>query len=673
MKSLENKIIHNLTPEILAPAGTRSAFLAAIAAKADAIYCGLKIFSARMGSINFTLAELESLVVLAHEKGIKTYITLNALLGTHDLSRALNTLAELENRIHPDGIIIQDLAWINLARQVGFSGEIHLSTLANISFTKGLQPARNNLGADRVVIPRELNIDEIKSFAREVPDGLGLEVFIHGALCYGVSGRCYWSSFLGGKSGLQGRCVQPCRRLYNQQDHKRAFFSCRDLSLDTLVKVLRTIPQIRAWKIEGRKKGPHYVYYTARAYRLLRDHGTDPTAKKTALALLEHALGRNTTHFNFLPQRPYQPFDPMEKTASGLLVGSVKGAGKKPYISPRLALLTNDKLRVGYETEPWHTIITVQRGVPRNGRFQLKFSSRKAPAKGTPIFLIDRREPALEKMIKDLDREIPPVKQEHAHSTENIIIWPRKFSKAISPTNVTIHRSMIRSSKATHGTGLWLSSKSISQMVRGEARNPWWWLPPVIWPETENEIQSLVEKTLGLGGTRFVLNMPWQTGLFPKRKRLELWAGPFCNIANPFAIQTALSMGFSGVIVSPELGKRDYLQLPTKSPLPLGIVESGLWPLCVSRILPDAITPEKPFSSPKGEQAWAVNHGTTYWLYPNWQIDLSPKRRELEQAGYRTFIHLAEPLPKGIHLKNRPGLWNWNIGIGKKPSDVRGL
>jgi putative protease len=198
-----------------------------------------------------------------------------------------------------------------------------LSTHANVSFAGALQMIQRDLKVDRVVVPRELTIDEIKAMADACPKDMSLEVFIHGALCYGVSGKCYWSSYLGGKSGLRGQCVQPCRRQYNQNKQKQKFFSCQDLSLDVLVKVLMKIPGISAWKIEGRKKSPHYVYYTTSAYRMLRDEGGDPKAKKSALGLLERALGRSGTHFFFLPQRPYNPIDTKRQTDSGLFVGKV--------------------------------------------------------------------------------------------------------------------------------------------------------------------------------------------------------------------------------------------------------------------------------------------------------------------------------------------------------------
>ena len=122
-----------------------------------------------------------------------------------------------------------------------------------------------------MVLPRELSIDEIRQMDEEAPEDMDFEMFVHGALCWCVSGRCYWSSYLGGKSGLRGRCVQPCRRIYKQKGREGRFFSCQDLSIDVLVKTLAEIPHIRSLKIEGRKKGPHYVYHVVTAYRMLLD------------------------------------------------------------------------------------------------------------------------------------------------------------------------------------------------------------------------------------------------------------------------------------------------------------------------------------------------------------------------------------------------------------------
>ncbi|MCF8078432.1 MAG: U32 family peptidase, partial [Desulfobacterales bacterium] len=135
-------------PEILAPAGNRSAFLAALAAGADAVYCGLKQYSARMAAKNFTIEELAGLTSLAHEQGARVYAAINTLIKPGETASVAETVERLVRQGSPDGMIVQDLAMVELARQAGFSGEIHLSTLANVSFPKGIAVAAN-LGAAR--------------------------------------------------------------------------------------------------------------------------------------------------------------------------------------------------------------------------------------------------------------------------------------------------------------------------------------------------------------------------------------------------------------------------------------------------------------------------------------------------------------------------------------------
>jgi putative protease len=165
------------------------------------------------------------------------------------------------------------------------------------------------------------------------------------------------------------------------------------------------------------------------------------------------------------------------------------------------------------------------------------------------------------------------------------------------------------------------------------------------------------------GGRRFVLNAPWQMTLFHLSKGLTLWAGPFCNIANGLAVNVLASLGYKGAIVSPELGRNDYLMLPKQSPLPLGIVISANWPLCISRVLPNKLEMENSFISPKGEAAWIRKVETDYWVFPNWRLDFKAKKNELKRAGYSMFIHLIEPLPKEVKQKKRPGLWNWELEL----------
>lgn len=655
-------------PLILAPAGNKNSFLAALAAGADAIYCGLKSLSARMEAKNFSIADLIPLTQLAHKKGTKVYITFNSLLKNDDIEKAQQLIKQLKIYVKPDALIVQDLSIVQLAREAGWSKEIHLSTLSNVSFPAALNLVKKELGINRVVIPRELNIDEIKQMAAACPEGLDLELFIHGALCYGVSGRCYWSSYLGGKSGLRGRCVQPCRRLYIQKGQKGKYFSCQDLSIDLFVKLLLPIPKIRVWKIEGRKKGPHYVFYTVTAYKMLRDHGKDPKIKKAALQLLEMALGRPAMRFNLLPQKSKDPIKISGQTGSGLFIGKVTGSRHKPCLEPRIELLAGDSLRIGYEGESFHALQKVSRNVPKKGRLYLKAYPSEKDVKGIPVFLVDRREKALLKQLSGLEQELGKNSKKNLE-TDSLHHKHIKVSRESRPLikfkkqfqEISLYRYQGRK-RIEQNTGLWLSASTL-KLKKSSFADVWWWLPPVVWPEDEKKLSEQIFDTINQGSRNYVLNAPWQKAFFPSKKRLNLWAGPFCNCANRLSIEMLAASGYSGVIVSPELGEKDYLQLPKKSPLPLGIVIYGSWPLTISRIISQNLETDKPVISPRGEICWMQQYGSNQWIYPNWKIDLTRKKNILSKAGYSMFINILEPVPGDVEIKRRKGLWNWDIGL----------
>lgn len=648
-------------PLILAPAGNKASFLAALAAGAEAVYCGLKQLSARMEAKNFSLEELTGLTDLAHSRGSRVFVTINTLIKPDELNQAGKMLDDLHRRAHPDALIIQDPAVIELARQTGFSGELHLSTLANCGFSAALSLIGRIRGVTRVVLPRELNIDEIKQLAEACPENIGLEVFVHGALCYGVSGRCYWSSFLGGKSGLRGRCVQPCRRFYRQEGAPQRYFSCQDLSLDVLVKVLLPVPSIKGWKIEGRKKGPHYVYYTVRAYKLLRDHPRDPLAKKEALTLLSLALGRSGTHYGFLSQRPSNPIQIEGQTGSGLLLGKISQEGNRSYLDLKQELLAEDLLRIGYEDESGQATLKIGRNIFSGTRFFLPSPGQSKTGRGTPVFLIDRREPDLSEKITRLEQQLKLSESKRWPPSSFQALLPRVRITRLPSIDQKVSRLIPSHDRSREESGVWLSTKTDLKGLSN--RNIWWWLSPIIWPAEEARYQSLLGQLLERGSRNFVLNAPWQIAFFRDPPGLTLWAGPFCNLSNPLSIQQIKSYGFSGAIVSPELGQEDFLSLPRQSPLPLGIVLSGHWPLCLARILSDRLKAGRPFQSPKEETAWAVQQDSNYWIYPNWELNLTAYRKELEQAGYRRFVRLSETVPPSVKMKERPGIWNWKIGL----------
>ncbi len=652
-------------PEILAPAGNEASFFAAIAAGADAVYCGLKEFSARMQAKNFTIEELAGLRRLAGENNVKLYIALNSLIRPGELEKASELIFRLKETVSPDALIIQDPGIVHIAETTGFLGEIHLSTLSNVSFEKGLRAAGRLPGVRRVVLPRELHIDEIKKLADSCPPGLSLEVFVHGALCYGVSGRCYWSSFMGGKSGLRGTCVQPCRRVYSQGDDNRKkgrFFSCMDLGLDYLSKLLLDTPNLSSWKIEGRKKGPHYVYYTVSAYRMLRDHESgDPGVKRSAKELLNAALGRVTTPYGFLPQSAKHPVDTKKHTGSGLMVGKTDKRGNKITMVPRQELLPGDLLRLGYEDESTHAIAKVPKYIPKKGLYIVD-SKKDSPYKGgVPVFLIDRKEQALENQLKKFRTRYHQLTEDNpGKPVFEIPAMPERSRKRNLPIEYRVRREQ---DWGKGQAGIWLSRNSVKNVKYRRVSQIWWWLPPIVWPDGESNFENILQHVLEKGGKRFVLNSFWQMACFEGIRDIELWAGPFCNFANPFSILVAAKKGFSGAFVSPELTMEDYLHLPRHSPLPLGIVLSGFWPLCISRIKPETIDPESPFTSPKGETAWFEQVEDNVWIYPNWKLSFSEEKEVFQKAGYSMFVHLQEQIPTRVELKKRPGRWNLDLKL----------
>lgn len=647
--------------KILAPAGDRNCFLAALAAGADSIYVGLKKYSARMEAVNFSFAELNDLTALAHENNCQVLVALNTLVKQEELENLYDTVRLLD-RI--DGIIIQDPALFAIAAQTGFEGSITLSTLANVSSPSGLAEAQK-MGASRVVLPRELSIDEMRQMGEQCPEGLELECFIHGALCYCVSGRCYWSSYLGGKSGLRGRCVQPCRRVYAKagRNPKAAerHFACQDLELGPLVKLLGSIPNLRVWKIEGRKKGPHYVFYTVTAYKMLRDNPEDPQVRKTAAELLGLALGRPGVKARFLANDKYLPMAPDRQTSSGLLAGKVIA---KPdgscMLKPRFELFPKDYLRIGVEDERWHAKIPVACRVPKGGTLRLKLPKHKTPPSSVPVYLIDRRDPELSGILKKWEDKltaikIGPVKFQSGQLKFPTPVKPRKLPDMLIAPN----RKMLRGAYGIQPC-LWLAKGTLEGM-KGRLTKLCLWLPPVIWPDEEVEYLKLITIAIKNGATHFVCNAPWQRGLFPARlpKAIRLIAGPFCNAANSLAMGELKNAGFCAAFASPELPEKELLALPAASPLPIGLVMAGFWPVGLSRFGLAGLKSDDTFSSPRGEVFWARNYGESTWLYPAWPLDLAQHKKILQSAGYSFFATFLERPPQNMPEIHRPGLFNW--------------
>jgi putative protease len=195
---------HSMSVEVLAPAGSKEAFKAALAGGADAVYLGGRLFGARRFAPNFTDAELKCAVKLAHSKGVKVYATVNTLIKESELPLARDYLGLLD-LIKVDAVIVQDRGLVRLIKE-SFGLDVHASTQMGIHSPDDAQWAEG-MGISRAILARELSLDEVKA-VRESSE-IGIEVFVHGALCYGFSGQCLFSSVLGGRSATAACAHNP--------------------------------------------------------------------------------------------------------------------------------------------------------------------------------------------------------------------------------------------------------------------------------------------------------------------------------------------------------------------------------------------------------------------------------------------------------------------------------
>ena len=196
-------------PEIMSPAGYWPQLRAAVEAGADAVYFGLKHFSAR-AKVGFSLGELPEVMRTLHQRGVRGYVTFNTLVFEHELAEAAQAIAAIAET-GVDALIVQDYGIVRLARQIVPDMELHASTQMSITDSEGVRFAQS-FGMQRVTLARELSLEEVRRIVAET--GCELEIFVHGALCVAYSGQCFSSEAWGGRSANRGQCAQACRLPY---------------------------------------------------------------------------------------------------------------------------------------------------------------------------------------------------------------------------------------------------------------------------------------------------------------------------------------------------------------------------------------------------------------------------------------------------------------------------
>ena len=641
--------------ELLAPAGTLEAFSAAVSAGADAVYVGAPGLNARALARNFSLAEMAAMIDHAHGRGVKVYAAMNSLMKEAEIPEAVKLLAALEE-LQVDAVILQDLGVYALARQHFPALRLHASTLMGAHNSLAVQQFAA-MGFARVVLAREVTLEEIRRFRRA--SEVELEVFVQGAMCFSYSGLCLFSSYLGGKSGLRGRCVQPCRRRYTWQGAKREsggyLFSMNDLA------ALRLLPELQAagigsLKIEGRMRSAQYVEQVVAAYRLALDHGSEEKALAEAETLLARAMGRKATTGYFLAAHPAELISPQHSGNIGIFLGRVERVkGALAVLQLRETVRQADRLRLHSEGSgdrqsftlkvlrvQGHEVAEAKSGM----RVEIALSGQAQPGDSLyKVDISDRRALAAQRSAIDAR----PFAKEATR-----LVDPRKVAQILTRLGIGKsrgpHKPAAKKGRPMEVSALplWLKVddlRLLSQRLPAEFTA----VSALLTPETLSQYQKL-HKSLGPFRQQFVWALPpvilepdlpfyvktvkalreqgfaaWQlghvsqVGLFgPGGARRDQGRGfrgaggrPGAlaglhgdyrlNVLNSLSQRALGELGFTTVQAAVEIDRESLTALAAAKAGPLGLMVYGRPPLFTARPMPRFFQYDRPFISPRGE------------------------------------------------------------------------
>ena len=323
-------------PELLCPAGSREAALAALCNGADALYLGASALGARANA-GFDGEGLRDIIGLCHFHGRRVYVTVNTLVKERELPGLRDTLGALQ-ALGADAVLVQDMGVLRLIREEFPCLCVHASTQMALHSAAGARLLQG-LGVQRVVLARECTLEAIRAVAET---GVETEVFVHGAQCVCVSGQCRCSGLIGGRSGNRGRCAQPCRLPYEWQGKTAAWLSPRDNCLRDHLKELRDAGAA-SLKIEGRLKRPEYVAVVTRAYRQALDalaEGRFAPAGKEEREALSQVFSRTFFPGYAFGARDAAVMNSERASSAGVEIGSVLRAWKKGSVFLAEAKLT---------------------------------------------------------------------------------------------------------------------------------------------------------------------------------------------------------------------------------------------------------------------------------------------------------------------------------------------
>lgn len=680
-------------PELLAPAGSLEVFATAVEEGADAVYIGAPALNARALAKNFTPEELAAMIDYGHRNGVKVYLAMNSLVKEDEIPQLVELLALLE-QLAPDALIIQDLGLYSLVRKYFPSFTLHASTLMGAHNSLAVQQFAD-MGFKRVVLAREVTLAETRKIHAQCP--VELEVFVHGALCFSYSGLCLFSSYLGGKSGLRGRCVQPCRRRYSWADadrgqHPGYFFSMNDLEAVELLPQLARAGVV-SFKIEGRMRSASYVGLVVRAYRKVIDAGDNAAdVLPQVRGLLYDAMGRRPTSGYFSSPQPADAITPFQTGNIGHYLGRVTTA-KGGWVSVVLqeTVEPGDRVRLHQEKSGERSSFTVKE-LRQDGRqlargekgeaVSLFMAGVQAEA-GDALYKVDVR--SRRQMEARKSRLTPPaqfkkmIEKAGRQGRAQTVLKALALGPAPLPHRPASRGRQVPVGRQGKPAGLpvWLkggdlrllnqavidrperllvtldreSFKQLQQQKKSQQhllKTITWVLPPVILEDDVPFYRQSVKDLVRKGFRQWMVGHIGQLQLFaapdvkageagrrPSAAQLELCGDYTLNVLNSLAVGLLREMGVDTVLLSIE-ADREALQkvCAHKKKSRAGLVVFGRPPLFTARLQPDFFQFNKTFISPKSERFELVRKWGQTLALPDKPFSLFHQLAQLKEAGF---------------------------------------
>ncbi|MCU0572052.1 MAG: U32 family peptidase [Syntrophobacteraceae bacterium] len=660
-------------PELLAPAGHVEGFLAAVENGADAVYVGLKQLSARASAVNFSLEELSFLASFARKHDVSVYVALNSQVAAQEVGQSLDILQALSD-MKADGLIVQDPGLFVLARQWFPGLKLHASTLMTAHNHAGVsQLAR--MGAERVVLARELSLREIEQIAARTD--VDLEIFVHGALCFSYSGMCLASSFRGGNSGLRGRCAQPCRLPFRQGRKEGFFLSCSDFCALPFIPRLKRM-RLASFKIEGRMKSADYIAQVVRAYRLVLDAPAheEKAAIEEARGWLNLTPSRRLTPGYLAGDAEKQVLAPHRSGSSGLWVATVRHVdGKSVAVQLRHALAVGDRLRPESTEGREESVLEVEGLTTRDGesrsrgepgeRLRLLTSAALKPE--MRLFRVGRKPVSPQSLWRRIRAEAPrphgfrrkfreppeggiPASRGTGGrpSRQGLIFKVGEVKTLMQALELPVQKVMITASPAN------LERLSRMKLSAGQKHRFCWSLPAIIVEKQVGYFRAAVEWYSGKGFNDWELNNWAHFDLLREIGEKSVTAGHRLNLRNIEALQCMADLGCRQAVLSLEITRSELEHLAGGSwPLDPIVCVYGWPPLFASRLKP-GLDEGKPFHSPRREPFIWRRRGELSFIYAEQPFAWFSQVDFLRSKGFHThMVDVSEgPDGEGISLES---------------------